>query len=201
MNRRFDFRDEKTFRMDIKFGTQLERYFFNKWVRIVQEMGVMRLTSYENNGCDNEGEFICSGNTFGADYKFSGVTSSGAVLENEPLEVKWVPTAGKLTLKKADIEAYIKEDANILFIYNTVRDNVDLKKPKDYNMDSLIKRIESKEHDLRWGILWIQNVKRMYLEACDKKLFKPIPYMGKKLGLVVPQKDYELWFKEHTWKV
>lgn len=201
MDRRFDFRDEATFRRDIKFGTQLEKYFFDKWMHVVVEQGIMRITSYSNNGCDNSGEFISSGtNTAGADYRVSGYTKT-VELTNEPLEVKWVPTAGKFTLKKNDLSAYVRENANILFIYNTVNDGANLKKPKDYNLDRHIKLLESKAKDFKWGILWNQNVKRMYTEAIKNNWFKPISYMGNKAGLIIKQQDYSKWFNEYNWEI
>jgi len=162
----------------------------------------MKVTEYSNNGCDNDGHFIAHGNTAGADYRISGYTFQGNLnIDNEPLEVKWVPTAGKLTLKIADIRAYIQERASILFIYNTVKDNVDLKKPKDYNLDRHFKRIESKSKDIKWGILWSQNVIRLYKHVLDNNLVKPISYMGGKKGIVINQNDFGKWWNEYDWSV
>lgn len=199
---RFDHRSQKTFKMDVKFGTQLETYFFNNWLNVVEKLGIMKVTDYKNNGCDNSGEFIASGNTAGADYRISGYTiGTNLNIDNEPLEVKWVPTAGKFTLKVNDVRAYIQEQASILFIYNTVKDDVDLKKPKDYNLDSLIQRIRSKAKDIKWGILWSQNLVRLYRHALDNNMVKPISYMGGKKGFVIKQSDFGKWWNEYDWSI
>ena len=139
MSNRFDNRSVSTFKKDIKFGTMLEKYFFHKWLDKCE----LNISDWSDNGCGNDGEFIESGNTAGADYR---VTIDGF---NTPLEIKWVPTAGKFTLKQNDLKAYVKEGASILFIYNTGK--AKLKKPKDHNLEKHIKLIEENESDNNLG--------------------------------------------------
>jgi hypothetical protein len=145
VSNRFDNRSVSTFKKDIKFGTMLEKYFFNKWISIV---GIQD-KDWSDNGCGNDGEFIAKGNTAGADYR----------VYNQPLELKWVPTAGKFTLKENDLKAYIREGADILFIYNTGR--AQLRKPKDYDLDRHIKLIEQNESDILWGIMQHEKVVKL----------------------------------------
>lgn len=205
MDRRFDHRSQKTFSRDILFGTQLEKYFFEKWANVARDSDVFDLIKWKNNGCDNNGHYLPTGtNTSGADYMIWGNAIENGKpflqLKEERLEVKWVPTAGKLTLKINDVRSYIREYSNILFIYNTVNDGVDLKKPKDYNLDTLIKRIESKTEHIKWGVLWSQNVVRLFKHVLENKLVKPIPYMGGKQGFIVKQEDYGKWWNEYSWR-
>ena len=186
MSTRFDNRSVDTFKKDIKFGTMLEKYFFNKWLEIAKTRDPK--IKWEDNGCGNDGEFIAKGNTAGADYKVNDV----------PLEIKWVPTAGKFTLKENDLKAYIREGADILFIYNTGSAN--LRKPKDYNLDRHIKLVESEAQQIRWGIMQSSNVKKLYDDAKENNLFKPIFYMGGKSGVVLKSKDFHKYFVEREWK-
>lgn len=190
MSNRFDNRSISTFKKDIKFGTMLEKYFFETWVGNVNHIYTeldFHIDSWDDNGCGNDGEFIASGNTAGADYKVNDV----------PLEVKWVPTAGKLTLKKRDMRAYSEEKAAILFIYNTGRAN--LRKPKDYDLDRHIKLIEQNESDIRWGVMSAKNVEFLHDEWSRYKEYKPIPYMGNKMGKVIKSEDFNKYFVEREW--
>ena len=110
-----------------------------------------------------------------------------------------VPTAGKFTLKENDLKAYVKEEANILFIYNSVRCGTDMRKPKDYDFDKHLRLIESKADQIKWGIMWSSRVKEFYNNAKEKALFKPISYMGGKYGVVLKQQDFSKWFVEEKW--
>jgi len=199
---RFDNRSKDTFKKDIKFSTMLEKYFFNKWLDIVENSDTITVSFWSDNGCGNDGEFIAKGNTAGADYKISGCLGGqglDAELKDEPLEIKWVPTAGKFTLKENDLKAYVKEEANILFIYNSVRCGTDMRKPKDYDFDKHLRLIESKADQIKWGIMWSPRVKEFYNNAKEKALFKPISYMGGKYGVVLKQQDFSKWFVEEKW--
>lgn len=201
---RFDNRSVDTFKKDIKFATMLEKHFFYEWIDRILDDPHIDVTSWDNNGCDNSGEFIASGNTAGADYRISGTLNYPdmpfkKVMKDWPIEVKWVPTAGKLTLKKHDLKAYVEEEASILFIYNSVRCNTDLRKPKDYNFENHIKLLKSKGQQFKWGIMWNWQVARFYDWLQSNDLFKPISYMGGKQGYALMQKDFGKWFKEHNW--
>ena len=205
MSSRFDDRSKEQFKKHIKFTTMLEKHFFNKWLDIIKDSDTITVSSWSDNGCGNDGEFIAKGKTAGADYKISGwVGRDGldAELKNEPLEIKWVPTAGKFTLKENDLKAYVREEASILFIYNSVRCSDDLRVPKkDYNLSKHIKKIQLKANkgDIKWGIMWSPKVKEFYEHAKAKHLFHPISYMGGKQGVVLQQQDFNKWFTEENW--
>lgn len=186
MSSRFDNRTVSTFKKDIKFGTMLEKYFFSKWLEIAKTRDPK--ITWEDNGCGNDGEFIAKGNTAGADFK----------VNNVPLELKWVPTAGKFTLKENDLKAYIREGADILFIYNTGSAN--LRKPKDYDLERHIKLVESQGQHIRWGIMQALDVKRLYDDAKENNLFRPINYMGGKSAVVLKSKDFNNYFIERNWQ-
>lgn len=198
MSRRFDNRSVSTFKKDIKFGTMLEKWFFEEWLQVTKDM----IWHWEDNGCDNNGEFIPRGNTSGADYRVTGtlfVKPEEQEVEKHPLEMKWVPTAGKFTLKEHDLKGYIREGASILFIYNSVRGGVDLRKPKNYDFDSHIKLLKSKSQQFRFGIMWKDMVKKLYEHAKEACLFQPIPYMGNKSGIILPEKEFSNWFISSPW--
>ena len=119
-DKRFDNRSKATFKKDIKFGTAMETYFFDKWVQSCDDRDDISSYICRDNGVGNDGEYVATGtNTSGADYMVDYFDSENG-FTNLPLEVKWVPTAGKLSLKINDLRAYQKENAGILFIYNSV---------------------------------------------------------------------------------
>ena len=200
MSYRFDNRTKDTFKKDIKFGTMLEKYFFHEWLARIKNSDSIIVESWGDNGCDNNGEFIAKGSTAGADYWITGSLGEYG-FNNEPLEMKWVPTAGKFTLKEGDLKAYIRERASILFIYNSVQCGTDLRKPKDYDFAKHIRLIESKESQLKWAIMLAPDVKDFYEINKQKGNVKPIRYMGNKPGIVLQEEDYYSWFQEFPWQV
>jgi hypothetical protein len=202
MSSRFDNRTVSTFKKDIKFATMLEKYFFQGWLKRVEaKSSSVKVDSWKDNGCGNDGEFIEKGNTAGADYAISGSVTdwSPRNVKDEPLEIKWVPTAGKFTLKENDLKAYVKENASILFIYNSVKCGTNLRKPKDYDLDRHIELVESKRDQIKWGIMWSDQVKKFYENAKDNNLFRPINYMGGKSGVVLKQNEFSQWFNSYDW--
>jgi hypothetical protein len=204
MSNRFDNRTVSTFKKDIYFSTMMEKYFFDKWRGIVKKAQGMVIEDWDNNGCGNDGEFIAKGNTAGADYKISACfedESNTIELVYHPLEIKWVPTAGKFTLKEGDLKAYVKEGASILFIYNSVNCGTNMRKPKDYDLDKYKQLVESKGQQIRWGVMWSDMVARFYNNAKENDLFRPINYMGGKSGVVLKSSDFGKWFTEHNWNV
>lgn len=204
MSTRFDNRSVSTFKKDIYFATKLEKYFFTEWLDRVESGSCgLDVTEWSDNGCGNDGEFIAKGNTAGADYKISGsIKGEGldAKLTDEPLEIKWVPMAGKFTLKENDLKAYVREQASILFIYNSVRCGTDLRKPRDYDFDRHIKLVESKSQQIKWGIMWSPKVKQLYENTKKAGGFRPISYMGGKQGVVLKQQDFSKWFVSYDWE-
>ena len=204
MSNRFDNRSVSRFKKDIYFSTMMEKYFFDKWRGIVKETQGMVIDDWDNNGCGNDGEFIAKGNTAGADYKISASFEDDfntIVLVDHPLEIKWVPTAGKFTLKEGDLKAYVKEGASILFIYNSVNCGTNMRKPKDYDLDKYKQLVESKSQQIRWGVMWSDMVEEFYNDAKENNLFRPINYMGGKSGVVLKSSDFGKWFTEHVWSV
>jgi hypothetical protein len=199
MSYRFDNRSVGTFKKDIFFATHIEKYFFNKFLDICDGRNDITITNAKDNGVDNDGAFIASGKTSGADYRVD-IDYDDFLEKDHPLEVKWVPTAGKLTLKTGDLKSYIKEDASILFIYNSVNCGTNLKKPKDYDLEKHIKLLDSKSQQIKWGIMLKGNVKKFLSWHEKKNLVKPIYYMGNKLGIILNQKDFNKWFTVEDWE-
>lgn len=204
MSVRFDSRDKETFKANVYFATMVEKYFFNKWLDICPSHN-MKVKNWADAGCGNDGEFIEKGKTGGADYQVTG-SFDGTKLSDHYLEMKWCSSQGKLTLKKYDLEEYAKQDASILFIYNTVKqDNTKLKMPRPLPqdreklqpvLDSHIKLLESKSQQFKWGIMWSDKVKELY----DTANWEIIRYMGNKPGVVLKTKDFHNWFEERDWK-
>jgi len=199
MNSRFDNRTKDTFKRDIKFTTLLENYWWNAWLDQLDD-GVVE--NPRDNGCGNGGEFIASGNTAGADF-MADIKYDFRKRSDLPIEMKWVPTAGKFTLKENDLKAYIREGAAILFIYNSVRCGVDLRKPKDHDLDKHLVRIEAKVNagEIKWGIMFPDKVEEFYNYAKVERLIKPIYYMGNKPGVVMVQSEFDNWFIQEKWNV
>ena len=204
MSYRFDNRSKDEFKKDIYFGTLLEKYFFQEWLKVADSSDFINVQSWGDNGCGNDGAFIEKGNTAGADYKISGELTmrSGNIVPvtDMPLEIKWVPTAGKFTLKKGDLKAYVRESANILFIYTSVKCGTDLRKPKDRDLEKHIKKIEAIGHQIKWGIMLAEKVKEFYEFHEQNGNFRPINYMGGKPGVVLKQSQFSDWFTERPWR-
>lgn len=199
MSKRFDYRNKETFKKDIFFGTMLEKYWWESWLKLTDQRSDINVTNAKDNGCDNNGEFIEDGSTFGADF-MADISYDNRDYKNCPLEMKWVPTAGKFTLKENDLKAYIREGAGILFIYNSVSCGTDFRKPEHYDLEKHIALIESKIDQVKWGLMWPEKVKEFYEYAQDNNLIKPIYYMGNKPAVVLQQQYFSRWFKQENWK-
>lgn len=197
MSKRFDSRTKDTFKKDIKFGTMMESYWWGRWVEDAMHRADLDIANPRDNGCGNDGEFIESGNTAGADF-MADIRYADHVRtwKDLPIELKWVPTAGKFTLKQNDLKAYVREKAAILFVYNSVRCGTDLRKPKDYDFGKHICLIESKMDQIKWGLMFPDVVKQFYEEAKRDGLFHPIPYMGNKMGIILPASDFDIYFRQ-----
>lgn len=206
MNSRFDHRTKDLFKRDIKFGTMLENYWWKLWLEQIDDRCDIYVGNPRDNGCGNDGEFIASGNTAGADFMCDisyQEEEEIMTIEDLPIEMKWVPTAGKFTLKENDLKAYIRERAAILFIYNVKQCSVNLRKPKDHDLDKHIAKIEAKLDvgEIQWGLMWPDKVEEFYNYAKDRRLIKPIYYMGNKPGVVMGQNEFDIWFKQELWNV
>lgn len=195
---RFDNRSVDTFKQQIKFSTLLESYFFYQWIDRCKASKDVCIANPKDNGIDNTGEFIESGKTSGADYMID-IKYRSKNIRNLPIEIKWVPTYGKLTLKVGDLKGYIRERAAILFVYNSSKLDVDLRIPKDYDIQKHIVKIESISKQLRWGIMLPDDVCNLLDFASKNSMIKPIHYMGGKPGIVINQSDFAKWFKEEQW--
>lgn len=195
---RFDNRSVDVFKKQIKFSTILESYFFHKWIEHCEYSKDISIANPRDNGVDNTGEFIESGKTSGADYMVD-IKYQSQDLKNLPIEIKWVPTYGKLTLKVGDLKGYIREKAAILFVYNSSKLDDDLRIPKDYDIQKHIVKIESISEQLRWGIMLPDDVCNLLDFASKNSMVKPIHYMGGKPGIVINQSDFTKWFKEEQW--
>jgi hypothetical protein len=198
MSHRFDYRSIDTFKKQIKFSTQLEKYFFQKWLDVCDNLPHITVQNPRNNGVDNDGEFVAAGVTSGADYMVDLVYGKKRY-SDVPIEIKWVPTFGKLTLKVGDLKAYIREGAAILFIY-TKSSQVDLRLPKDYDLEKHINKIESVQNDLCWGIMTPDKVKVFLSQAKENGLIQNVHYMGGKPGIVLNQDEFHKWFKQEKWQ-
>lgn len=194
MNHRFDHRDEQTFKKDIYFGTKIETFIFNAWVSQPSSDN-FTIIDYKDNGVCNDGSYIKSGRTSGADYKVT-FDYRGSRYNEMPLEVKWVPTKGKFSLKSGDLRAYLEEGASILFVYNTK--DPSFRKPKDYNYNKHIANIYKHRNQIKWGILFVDQIEILMSHYEEK----PIYYMGGKPGYVIPEQHFNTWFIEEDliWK-
>ena len=197
MDKRYDNRTKSQFKKDIKFGTMMETYVFNKWVELCVTRDDVVISNYGDNGIGNDGEYVKTGtNTSGADY-IADLNYEGVQYDNLPIEVKWVPTAGKFSLKVNDLKAYIKEDAAILFVFNSKSPT--LKRPKDYNFEKYIDKIESHAHQLKWCIM-LPEIVEVFLDFHKHQdKIEKIPYMGFKPGIILQEKDFCNWFKVKDW--
>ena len=202
MSKRFDNRTQQQFADDIYFGTAIEKYFWNQWVDRCSNRQDINLANPRDNGVANDGAFIAFGNTSGADYMADIDYSNIIVNDNHPIEIKWVPTFGKVTLKKADIESYLREGCSILFIYPSEETGINLRKPRNPTKDDIpthIQKIESVEKFIRWGILTPEKLQQLH-DFAEKKGWKKIRYMGNKLGFVILHNAFKYYWKEERWQ-
>lgn len=194
---RFDYRSVDTFKKDVYFATQLEKYFFNKWLEICETLDYIHVVNPRDNGVNNDGEFIASGNTSGADYLVD-INYHSLEMIDMPIEVKWVPTFGKFTLKVGDLKAYIRENAGILFIYPSEK-TINLRKPKDYDLTKHLQKIESISQILKWSLMSPDQVKHFLEYAEEHNKIEKISYMGYKPGIILHQDKFKNWFTEEKW--
>lgn len=193
---RLDVRTVDEFKKDIKFGTALETFFMKAFIADSANHGIL-VSNVRDNGADNGGAYIHRGNTSGADYQVD-LIARGRDLKDHPLEVKWVPTRGKFTLKEADVKSYIREGASILILYNTSRQS--LRRPKDHDLQGHLKKIKAGWKDIVWGILYHDKLVQLHQTMKALGRIEQIPYMGDKLGFVVKYHEFNNWLTMYHWK-
>lgn len=179
---RLDNRTVDEFKSHIRFTTEIEARLMECWALSLNS----DCLAYMDNGVDNSGEYVEDGvNT--SDVDFTVVKENGP----EKVELKFVPTAGKLTLKLNDIKNYIKQQASILFIFNTGSES--LKVPKDLDIESHWNRIADAhlKGELKWALADYKTLAKMLGSTEPQK----IPYMGGKQGIIVTEKKYSKFFE------
>lgn len=193
MSYRFDNRSKDEFKKQIYFSTMVEKFWWEKWVKKVG------ITNWSDNGCANDGSFIESGDTGGADY-ICDIRIGKKIAKNLPVEIKWVPTPGKISLKEGDLKRYIKDGASILFILNMKRCGTNLRLPKENkDIDKHLSLLESKIEQIKWALMLPKDVEALYEDKKKKGKIKAIPYMGFKPGIVLKQSEYDKWFDVYDW--
>ena len=107
-DKRFDNRSKETFKKDIHFGTAVESHWWAKLLVEAERCNGFGFNNHFSNGCGNDGRYLKTGtNTGGADYWAEGWVFDQSFAHG--IEVKWVSSPGRVTIKKADVECYLKE--------------------------------------------------------------------------------------------
>lgn len=104
---RMDNRTVDEFQRDIERGTAAERDIVDRYVRYYEKHFGTRLEIVDN-GCDNSGQFLTRGAvSMNADFIIGG----------KPVEVKFnKQTLTKFHFKAAQLEAYAKQGASVLWV-------------------------------------------------------------------------------------
>ena len=179
---RLDSRSLGEFKRHIKFTTEIESRLMELWA----ESPSAKCDWYVDNGIDNGGAYVPDGvDTSEVDF----VASVAGVIKQ--LEMKFVPTAGKLSLKAIDVANYIRKGADILFIFYMGAGT--LKVPRDKCVNKHWDRILTAHSagDLRWSIM--RNEKIYDIRKNETRV--PIPYMGGKPGYIVKQSSYRNYMR------
>ena len=186
-DKRFDNRSKETFKKDIYFGTAVESYWWNKLLVEAERQNGFGFVSHRSNGCGNDGRYLKTGtNTGGADYWAEGWVFDQPFAHG--IEVKWVSSPGRITLKKADVDCYLREGSG-LFIIQNVSNDANLRKPKDHDIQKYLSRLDKACVDgkIVWSLMLANNFACMMDEFNN---YRPIKYMGNKLGVVIPDDDW-----------
>jgi hypothetical protein len=111
---RMDFRTKEQFEKDIKDCHRIEREIINIYIRQIEEEKGIKITVTDN-GCDNSGKLIKNRRvTADADFLINGI----------PVEVKFNKKMLKyFHLKQNQLNSYIKQGANILWVNGWETDN------------------------------------------------------------------------------
>lgn len=183
---RRDHRSLETFKKDIAFGTKLETFWFQIFLEQLRLDNNVELISYEDYGADNRGQYLKKANS-NADYKIHYKTQGREY--QLLLEVKFCPTRGKATFKVSNLTEYIKQRATILLIYNVGM--VDLRQPKDYDLQRHMKLIKENIDDIRWGLISYESLSEMLTYPITQPY-----YMGKKDCVIIPYSDFNKFLEE-----
>ena len=188
-DKRFDNRSKDAFKKDIYFGTAVESYWWDKLLEEAERCNGFGFSSHFSNGCANDGRYLKTGtNTGGADYYASGWVFDQKFAHG--IEVKWVSSPGRITLKKADVACYLKEGSGLYIIQNIDRD-LDLRKPKgDHDIEKHLSSLRRACADFKivWSLMLAENFACMMDEFND---YRPIKYMGNKQGVVIQDDDWQ----------
>lgn len=186
-DKRFDNRSKETFKKDIYFGTAVESHWWDKLLVEAERCNGFGFNNHFSNGCGNDGRYLETGtNTGGADYWAEGWVFDQSFAHG--IEVKWVSSPGRITLKKADVACYLKEGSG-LFIIQNISNDANLRKPKDHDIKKYLSRLDKACADSKivWSLMLADNFAAMMDEFNN---YRPIKYMGNKLGVVIPDDDW-----------
>lgn len=180
--KRKDFRSNDTFAQDIKFTTMVEKHLWNLFCQ--RQLKNIPHQSIDH-GVDNDGNVVSVSNK-AADYclKYKNNNKIYTIL----LEIKFAPTSSKAVFKVSDLESYVQQKANILLFYNSGTEN--LKKPKDYNLDEHLAKINANLEHMYYAIIDPKTIQQLILYYKHE----PIYFMGGKLGIIMPQSDFNKFF-------
>ena len=179
---RLENRSVAEFTSHIAFTTEVESRIMDAWA----ESSNSGCLWYQDNGVDNNGGFVKNGvDTSAVDFiaNINGIET--------PIEMKFVPTKGKLSLKSADIHNYLRQNANVLFVFNM--SDKTLKVPEDKDIKKHWRKIRDtwKAGLLKWAIVGPSTLVEMH----EKNREVLIPYMGFKPGIIVDESEYGHYFR------
>lgn len=182
---RLDFRTLETFKKDILFSTQLEEFWFKLY--LTQILPHYDLVEYENTGTDNTGAYKKRASK---DPDYTVHLTKGEITHSRKLDIKWAPTSGKATFKVNNLKHYIKNDINILLFYNIGEKRFN--KRKDYDLKAHLDILKKNINNIRYGVI-IPAMMEDILKTYEHKINY---YMGNKMCVVVPSKDFNKYFQE-----
>lgn len=178
---RFDYRSLEQFTEDIKFGTNMETFWVQIWLKELKLWPEFEILSIANYGVDNDGKYVKVANS-NADY-YIKYHRLGEYKEH-PLEIKWAPTNGKATFKINNLQAYLKQNSSILLIFNTHKDT--LKQTPKTSLHTHQDKILGYLPYIKWSIIGTDGIRKIL----NDHTHEPIPYMGNKMGLIVDPKNF-----------
>lgn len=187
---RLDYRDLNTFKKDILFSTKLEEFWFKLYIKQIALM--YDKIEYEDSGTDNTGEFQTKA-TNNADYTIYLHNKNNIIIRK--LDIKWAPTKGKATFKVKNLNHYIKDNINILLFYNTGLTR--LIKPKNYNIQQHICKIQNNLHNIKYGIITTSSMKTILNTYEQRKNWN----MGNRLSVEIPSNNFSNHFEEKQVKI